>query len=44
MRIITLQVNTIQQTLLGDNQKTFTFDEKVNIIFSKKNSVGKSTL
>jgi hypothetical protein len=44
MRIVSLQVNTKQQTLLSDNQKTFLFDAKVNIIFSRKNSVGKTTL
>lgn len=44
MRIVSLQVNAIQQTLLGDNHKVFSFGENVNIIFSKKNSVGKTTL
>lgn len=44
MRIVSLRVNAIQQTILGDNQKTFTFSPKVNIVFSKKNSVGKTTL
>lgn len=44
MRIISLQVNLIQRTFLGDDQKTFTFGPKVNIIFSVKNSVGKTTL
>lgn len=44
MRIVSLQVNAIQQTLLGDNHKVFSFGKNVNIIFSKKNSVGKTTL
>ncbi len=44
MRIISLQVNTIQQTMLGNNYKIFSFEKDVNIIFSKKNSVGKTTL
>lgn len=43
MRIVSLQVNTKQQTLF-ENQKVFAFGEKVNVIFSKKNSVGKTTL
>ena len=34
----------MQQTLLGDNQKTFAFTPGVNVVFSKKNSVGKTTL
>lgn len=44
MRIVSLQVNSIQQTFLGDNQKIFTFTSGVNVVFSKKNSVGKTTL
>lgn len=44
MRIVSLQVNLIQQTFLEQNQKVFTFNPKVNIVFSKKNSVGKTTL
>lgn len=44
MRIVSLQVNSMQQTLLGDNQKTFAFTPGVNVVFSKKNSVGKTTL
>nr|WP_320025765.1 hypothetical protein [uncultured Acetobacterium sp.] len=44
MRIISLQVNAIQQTMLSNNYKIFSFNENVNIIFSKKNSVGKTTL
>lgn len=44
MKIVSLQVNAIQQTLFGDNHKIFTFTPGVNVIFSKKNSVGKTTL
>lgn len=44
MRIVSLQVNSMQQTLLYDNQKIFTFSPKVNVVFSKENSVGKTTL
>ena len=44
MRIISLQVNSMQQTFLDDNQKTFNFTPGVNVVFSKKNSVGKTTL
>lgn len=44
MRIVSLQVNANQLTLLGNNQKVFLFDENVNIVFSTKNSVGKTTL
>lgn len=44
MRIVSLQVNSIQQTFLGDNHKLFTFAPGVNLVFSKKNSVGKTTL
>lgn len=44
MRIVSLQVNSMQQTFLGDNQKIFTFTPGVNIVFSKENSVGKTTL
>lgn len=44
MRIVSLQVNSMQQTFLGDNQKIFTFTPGVNIVFSKDNSVGKTTL
>lgn len=44
MRIVSLQVNARQLTLLSDNQKVFSFGENVNIIFSTKNSVGKTTL
>ena len=44
MRIASLQVNSMQQTFLGDNQKIFTFTPGVNIVFSKENSVGKTTL
>lgn len=34
----------MQQSFLGDNQKIFTFSPGVNVVFSKKNSVGKTTL
>ena len=44
MRIVSLQVNANQLTLLGDNQKVFSFEDNVNIVFSTKNSVGKTTL
>ncbi len=44
MRIVSLQVNSIQRTFLSENQKIFTFGPKVNIVFSKENSVGKTTL
>ena len=44
MRIVSLQVNARQLTLLSDDQKVFSFGENVNIIFSTKNSVGKTTL
>lgn len=44
MRIVSLQVNSMQQTLLSDNQKIFTFNPGVNLVFSRKNSVGKTTL
>lgn len=44
MKIVSLQVNLTQQTLLGHNQAIFTFSPRVNVIFSKKNSVGKTTL
>lgn len=44
MRIVSLQVNSMQQTFLGDNQKIFSFSPGVNVVFSKKNSVGKTTL
>ena len=44
MRIVSLQVNARQLTLLSDDQKVFSFEENVNIIFSTKNSVGKTTL
>ncbi len=44
MRIVSLQVKANQQTLLSDNQKVFSFGENVNVIFSTKNSVGKTTL
>lgn len=44
MRIVSLRVNSVQQTFLGNNQKTFTFTSGVNVIFSEKNSVGKTTL
>ena len=44
MRIVSLQVNANQLTLLGNNQKVFLFEENVNIVFSTKNSVGKTTL
>ena len=44
MRIVSLQVNIMQQTLFGDNQKTFEFTSGVNIVYSKKNSAGKTTL
>ena len=44
MRIVSLQVNSMQQTFLGDNQKIFTFNPGVNLVFSQKNSVGKTTL
>lgn len=44
MRIVSFQVNANQLTLLGDNQKLFSFNETVSIIFSTKNSVGKTTL
>ena len=44
MRIVSLQVNSMQQTFLDDNQKIFSFSPGVNVVFSKKNSVGKTTL
>lgn len=44
MRIVSLQVNSMQQTFLGDNQKIFAFIPGVNVVFSQKNSVGKTTL
>lgn len=44
MRIVSLQVNSIQRTFLSDDQKTYAFGPNVNIIFSAKNSVGKTTL
>lgn len=44
MRIISLQVNIMQQTLFGDNQKTFELTSGVNIVYSQKNSAGKTTL
>ena len=44
MRIVSLQVNSMQQTILGDNQKIFNFTPEVNVVYSKKNSVGKTTL
>ena len=44
MRIVSLQVNPNQLTLLSENQQVFSFEENVNIIFSTKNSVGKTTL
>lgn len=44
MRVVSLQINSIQQTFLGDNQKIFTFSPGVNVVFSQKNSVGKTTL
>ena len=44
MRIASLQVNSMQQSFLNDNQKIFTFAPGVNVVFSKKNSVGKTTL
>lgn len=44
MRIVSLQVNSMQQTFLGENQTTFTFTPGVNVVFSQKNSVGKTTL
>ena len=44
MRVVSLQVNANKITLLGDNQKVFSFGETVNIVFSMKNSVGKTTL
>jgi hypothetical protein len=44
MRIVSLKVNANQLTLLGENQKVFLFEKNVNIVFSTKNSVGKTTL
>ncbi|MEA4898710.1 MAG: hypothetical protein VB115_10745 [Christensenellaceae bacterium] len=44
MRIVSLQVNANQLTFLSDNQRVFSFGESVNIVFSTKNSVGKTTL
>lgn len=44
MRIVSLQVNANQLTLLSNNQKVFSFGKNANVIFSKKNSVGKTTL
>lgn len=44
MRIVSLQVKTKQQILLSDNQVTFSFEGLVNIVYSTKNSVGKTTL
>lgn len=39
-----MQVKANQLTLLSDNQKVFLFGENANVIFSTKNSVGKTTL
>lgn len=44
MKIVSLQINANQLTLLSNNQKTFSFGDFVNIVFSTKNSVGKTTL
>lgn len=44
MRIVSLQVNSMQQTISGDNQKIFNFTPEVNVVYSQKNSVGKTTL
>lgn len=44
MRIVSLKVNSMQQTLYSNSQKVFSFSPNVNVIFSKKNSVGKTTL
>lgn len=44
MKIVKLQVNVNQLSLLSESQKVFSFGENVNIIFSTKNSVGKTTL
>lgn len=44
MKIVSLQVNANQLTLLGDNHKMFLFEQNVSIVFSTKNSVGKTTL
>jgi hypothetical protein len=44
MRLVSLQVNANQMTLLSGNQIEFSFAETVNIVFSTKNSVGKTTL
>lgn len=44
MRVISLKVKANQQTLLSNNQKEFSFGKSVNIIYSTKNSVGKTTL
>ena len=39
-----MQVNANQQTILSENEKVFSFGNSVNIVFSTKNSVGKTTL
>ena len=44
MRIVSLQINANQLSLSSDNSKVFSFGEAVNIVFSTKNSVGKTTL
>lgn len=44
MRIVSLQVTANQLTLFSDNSKVYSFEESVNIVFSTKNSVGKTTL
>lgn len=44
MRVVSLQISLLQQSLLSDNQKTFEFDPRINIVFSKENSAGKTTL
>jgi len=44
VRIVSLQINANQLSLSSDNSKVFSFGEAVNIVFSTKNSVGKTTL
>ena len=43
MRIISLQINAYQQTVSEENEKIFVFNKGTNIIYSTKNSVGKTT-
>jgi len=41
MRIASLQVNSMQQSFLNDNQKIFTFAPGVNVVFSKKTALAR---